>query len=51
VFVFAPIFMLAMRRIGAGGIIWMAMPLEWLFLVLEPLLYLSTLIIKPRRWK
>jgi len=51
VFVFAPIFMLAMRRLGAGGIIWMAIPLEWLFLALEPLLYLSTLIIKPRRWK
>ncbi|MBL8001807.1 MAG: glycosyltransferase [Flavobacteriales bacterium] len=49
--VFMPIFMLAMRRLGAGGIIWLSLPLEWLFLALEPLLYLSTLIIKPRRWK
>jgi cellulose synthase/poly-beta-1,6-N-acetylglucosamine synthase-like glycosyltransferase len=49
--VYMPIFMLAMRRLGAGGIIWLTLPLEWLFLALEPLLYLSTLIIKPRRWK
>ncbi len=49
--IFAPIFMVALRRLGGGGIVWVALPLEWLFLVLEPLLYLSTLIIKPRRWK
>jgi len=49
--IFAPIFMVALRRLGGGGIVWVALPLEWLFLVLEPLLYVSTLIIKPRRWK
>jgi len=49
--VFTPILMLAMRRLGGGGIIWLTLPLQWLFLALEPLLYLSTLIIKPRRWK
>ncbi|MBL7983530.1 MAG: glycosyltransferase [Flavobacteriales bacterium] len=50
-FVFLPIRMLAMRRLGAGGIIWLILPLEWLFLLLEPSLYVSTLLIKPRRWK
>ncbi len=51
VLVFLPIRMAAMRRLGAGGIIWLTLPLEWLFLLLEPSLYLSTLLIKPRRWK
>lgn len=51
ILLFLPIRMLAMRRLGAGGIIWLTLPLEWLFLLLEPSLYLSTLIIKPRRWK
>ena len=51
IFVFLPIRMLAMRRLGAGGIIWLTLPLEWLFLLLEPSLYISTLLIKPRRWK
>ena len=49
--VFLPISMLAMKRLGAGGIIWLSLPLEWLFLILEPCIYISTLIIKPRRWK
>ncbi|MBS1938281.1 MAG: glycosyltransferase [Bacteroidetes bacterium] len=48
---FLPIGMLAMRRLGAGGIVWLALPLEWLFLFLDPCIYLSTLIIKPSRWK
>ena len=48
---FMPVRMLAMRRLGAGGIIWLTLPLEWLFLLLEPSLYVSTLLIKPRRWK
>lgn len=48
---FLPVRMLAMRRLGAGGIIWLTLPLEWLFLLLEPSLYVSTLLIKPRRWK
>ena len=50
-FVFLPIGMLAMRRLGGGGIIWLSLPLEWLFLLLDPCIYLSTLIIKPQRWK
>src|SRR5690606_11461700 len=49
--VFLPIGMMAMRRLGAGAIIWLALPLEWLFLLLDPCIYLSTLIIKPQRWK
>ncbi len=50
--VFLPITLLAMHRLGAGGLLLaLALPLEWLFLTLEPLLYLSTLVIKPRRWK
>ncbi|MBS1583440.1 MAG: glycosyltransferase [Bacteroidetes bacterium] len=49
--VFLPINMLAMRKLGAGRIIWLTLPLEWLFLLLDPCLYLSTLIIKPQRWK
>lgn len=49
--VFLPIGMLAMRRLGAGRIIWLSLPLEWLFLLLDPCIYLSTLIIKPQRWK
>lgn len=48
---FLPVRMLAMRRLGAGGIIWLILPLEWLFLILEPSLYVSTLLLKPRRWK
>ncbi len=48
---FLPIGMMAMRRLGAGSIVWLALPLEWLFLLLEPCIYLSTLIIKPQRWK
>ncbi|MCO5274520.1 MAG: glycosyltransferase [Flavobacteriales bacterium] len=48
---FMPVAMLAMRRLGAGRIIWLALPLEWLFLLLDPCIYLSTLIIKPQRWK
>lgn len=49
--VFMPIGMLAMRRLGAGGLIWLSLPLEWLFLLLDPCIYISTLIIKPKRWK
>jgi hypothetical protein len=49
--VFLPIRMLAMHRLGAGGVLWLTLPLEWLFLLLEPALYVSTLLIKPRRWK
>ncbi|HMQ76684.1 MAG TPA: glycosyltransferase [Flavobacteriales bacterium] len=49
---FLPVTLLAMRRLGAGPLLLtLALPLEWLFLVLEPLIYLSTLVIKPRRWK
>lgn len=49
--VFLPIGMLAMHRLGAGGIVWLALPLEWLFLLLDPCIYFSTLIFKPQRWK
>lgn len=49
--VFQPISMMAMRRLGAGSIIWFSLPLEWLFLLLDPFIYISTLIIKPKRWK
>ena len=49
--VFQPIAMQAMRKLGAGRIMWLALPLEWLFLLLDPCIYLSTLIFKPQRWK
>jgi glycosyltransferase involved in cell wall biosynthesis len=49
--VFLPIGMMAMHRLGAGRIIWLSLPLEWLFLLLDPCIYISTLIIKPQRWK
>jgi glycosyltransferase involved in cell wall biosynthesis len=49
--VFLPIGMLAMRKLGVGSIVWLALPLEWLFLLLDPCIYLSTLIFKPQRWK
>lgn len=48
---FLPIRVGAMRRLGAGGIVWLTLPLEWLFLFLEPALYFSTILIPPRRWK
>lgn len=49
---FYPVVALALHRLKAGALlIVLTLPLEWLFLVLDPLLYTSTLIIKPRRWK
>ena len=49
---FLPVTLLSMRRLGADPLLLtLALPLEWLFLVLEPLIYVSTLVIKPRRWK
>jgi glycosyltransferase involved in cell wall biosynthesis len=50
-FVFLPVTIIGLRRLGAGGLAWAALPLEWLFLLLDPAIYLSTLLIKPRRWK
>ena len=50
-FIFLPICMLAMRKLGGGRIVWLFLPLEWLFLLLDPCIYLSTLIFKPQRWK
>jgi glycosyltransferase involved in cell wall biosynthesis len=50
-FIYLPISMLAMRKLGGGRIVWLSLPLEWLFLLLDPCIYLSTLIIKPQRWK
>ncbi len=49
--VLMPITILAMRRLQAGMLAWFAMPLEWLFLLLDPLLYTSTILVKPKRWK
>lgn len=46
-----PITMLAMHRLQAGALVWFAIPLEWLFLILDPLLYTSTILVKPKRWK
>jgi hypothetical protein len=46
-----PMEMLALRKLGAGRIMWFALPLEWLFLLLDPCIYISTLIFKPQRWK
>jgi hypothetical protein len=49
--VLLPITMAAMHRLRAGALIWFALPLEWLFLLLDPLLYTSTILVKPKRWK
>ncbi len=46
-----PVTMAALRRLQAGAITWLALPLEWLFLLLDPLLYASTILVKPKRWK
>lgn len=46
-----PVNMVGLRRLGAGAITWFALPLEWLFLLLDPLLYMSTILVKPKRWK
>ncbi len=50
-FVMLPITMVAMRRLQAGLLAWFAIPMEWLFLILDPLLYASTVLVKPKRWK
>lgn len=49
--IFMPITMRAMHRLGAGALVWFALPLEWLFLFLDPCIYISTIIFKPQRWK
>lgn len=46
-----PITVLAMRRLHAGALAWLALPLEWLFLLLDPLVYTSAVLVKPKRWK
>ncbi|MBL7965192.1 MAG: glycosyltransferase [Flavobacteriales bacterium] len=49
---FLPVRLKALYKLGSGrSILWLALPLEWLFLLLEPVVYFSTLIRKPRRWK
>jgi glycosyltransferase involved in cell wall biosynthesis len=49
--VFQPINLLALGKLRAGAIKWLALPLEWLFLLLDPIIYISTILSKPRRWK
>ncbi|WKZ67933.1 MAG: glycosyltransferase [Flavobacteriales bacterium] len=46
-----PVTISALRRLQAGAVAWFALPLEWLFLLLDPLLYASTILVKPKRWK
>lgn len=48
---FQPINLLALSRLRAGAIKWFALPLEWAFLLLDPVIYVSTILSKPRRWK
>ncbi|MCB0794567.1 MAG: glycosyltransferase [Flavobacteriales bacterium] len=49
---FLPVMLRAMYRLGADrSILLAALPLEWLFLVLDPIIYFSTMVMKPRRWK
>lgn len=50
-FILLPITIAAMKRLHAGLLAWFALPLEWLFLLLDPLLYTSTILVKPKRWK
>ena len=49
--VLLPINMIALHKLKAGVVTWLALPLEWLFLLLDPLLYASTILAKPQRWK
>ncbi|MDQ3100741.1 MAG: glycosyltransferase [Bacteroidota bacterium] len=49
--VLLPINMIALHKLKAGVVTWLALPLEWLFLLLDPMLYASTLLVKPKRWK
>jgi glycosyltransferase involved in cell wall biosynthesis len=49
--VLMPITMAGLHKLRAGAITWFALPLEWLFLLLDPLLYMSTILVKPKRWK
>lgn len=49
--VLLPITMAGLFKLRAGAIAWFALPLEWLFLLLDPLLYVSTILVKPKRWK
>jgi glycosyltransferase involved in cell wall biosynthesis len=49
--VLLPITMVGLHKLRAGAITWFALPLEWLFLLLDPLLYMSTILVKPKRWK
>ncbi|HRW90268.1 MAG TPA: glycosyltransferase [Flavobacteriales bacterium] len=51
VLLFQPITMLAMNNLLGGTLIWWSLPLEAVFLLLDPAIYFSTLISKPRRWK
>jgi len=46
-----PLTMACLHKLRAGTITWFALPLEWLFLLLDPLLYASTILVKPKRWK
>jgi glycosyltransferase involved in cell wall biosynthesis len=46
-----PVAIAALRRLQAGAVAWLALPMEWLFLLLDPLLYTSTILVKPKRWK
>lgn len=46
-----PVTIAALRKLRAGAMAWFALPLEWLFLLLDPLLYTSTILVKPKRWK
>ena len=46
-----PVAIAALRRLQAGAVAWLALPLEWLFLILDPMLYASTILVKPKRWK
>lgn len=48
---FQPVTIAAFTKLKAGSIKWFALPLEWTFLLLDPVIYVSTLISKPRRWK
>lgn len=46
-----PVTIVALKRLHAGALAWFTLPLEWLFLLLDPLLYASTILVKPKRWK
>lgn len=46
-----PVTMAALKKLQAGAITWLALPLEWLFLLSIRSVRRRRIIVKPKRWK